>query len=255
MFTFVAFPSQLQAGIFNWGNLSDAGADVMFLDVEEDNAYPTSLFAPMPGSGSPTPVGNALVLDPQTFLSQATDGAHSIDSEFSTTLMVDPEKSIAEILITEFGDYTLGGLPGGLATAQVGASFFWQVLEIDGSPVNLPMQTQPLTVTTGGGPNGGIYTRPADDGITTPWQGYSLIEVDTYLDENFIDGNATKVSLLFDNALLTAADQYSSALIKKKGVEIEVNGDGFDNIPEPASFVLLGLGGLAIFARRNRVYQ
>ena len=55
------------AGVFNWGDISDPSGDVMFLNVEEDNAYATSLFAPLPGDGSPTAVGNSLIFDPQTF--------------------------------------------------------------------------------------------------------------------------------------------------------------------------------------------
>lgn len=248
----VVLPAEVNAGVFNWGNLSDPSGDVMFLDVEEDNAQSSSLFAPMPGDGGPTAVLDSLILDPQTFLSQATNGAHAIDSEFSTVLMVDPDKSIDNIFVTEFGDYSLGGLPAGLATAQVGATFFWQVLEIDGSVVDLPLQTQPLTVSTGSGPNGGIFQRPTDDGLTTPWEGLTLIDVDGYLDNHQIVGDATKVSLIFDNTLLTAADLYSYALIKKKGVTIEVTGDGFTNVPEPSSLVLLCLAGLAIVGQRRR---
>ncbi|NOY41926.1 MAG: PEP-CTERM sorting domain-containing protein [Planctomycetes bacterium] len=246
IFAFAAHPALVSAGVFNWGDLSDPGGNVVFLDVEEDNALPTSLFAPMPGSGSPNAVGNSLILDPQNFLSQATNGSDAIDSEFSTTLMVGPSYSIDDILISEFGDFTLGGLPGSLATAQVGASFFWQVLEVDGVAVSLPMQTQPLIVTTGGGPNGGIYERSIDDGIATPWEGYAQIDVAGYLDANLIVGDATKVSLLFDNTLLTAADLFSSALIKKKGVQIDVSGDGLVIVPEPASLALFGIGGLAL---------
>lgn len=256
LFTLVglAFDSAyVTAGVFNWGNLSAPGAQVMFLDVEEDNGLPNSLFAPMPFVGSPTAIGNTLVLDPQNFESQSTNGSHAIDSEFSTTLMVGPSYSIDEITISEFGDFSLGGLQGSFATAQVGASFFWQVLEVAGIAVSLPVQTQPLNVTSGGGPNGGIYERPIDDGIATPWEGSVFIDVEAYLAGNFILGNATKVSLIFDNTLLTAADQYSSAVIKKKGVEIDVNGDGLTVVvPEPTSLLLISLGGLAVLVRRRR---
>jgi len=240
------------AGVFNWGDISDPSGDVMFLDVEEDNAYPTSLFAPLPGDGSPTAVGNSLIFDPQTFLSQASDGSHAVDSELSTLVMVDPGSSIDDILITEFGDFSLGGLPGSLATAQVGASFFWKILEIDGSPVNLPLQTQALEVTTGAGPNGGVYARPADDGVATPWEGSAHIDVDGFLSDNLMVGNATKVSLILDNTLLTAADQYSSAIIKKKGVGIEVFGDDIIIVPEPTSLALISLCGLVLLGRRKR---
>jgi len=89
------------AGIYQWGNLNDPGAQVMFLDVEEDNGYNTSLFAPEPGSGSPTAVGNSLVLDPQNFLSQSSNGSEVVDSEFSTTLMVGLDSAIDTIMVDE----------------------------------------------------------------------------------------------------------------------------------------------------------
>jgi len=249
-------PTVASAGIYQWGNLNDPGADVMFLDVEEDNGYSSSLFAPEPGSGGPVAVGNSLLLDPQNFLSQSSGSSELIDSEFSTTLMVGFDNSIETIVVDEFGDYTLGGLPGSLATAQVGATFFWQVLEIDGFAVNLPLQTESLLVTTGNGPNGGIYDRPGDDGITTPWEGSAVIDVAGFLDANLISGDATKVSLIFNNTLLTAADEFSSAFIKKKGVKIDVYVENpFHVIPEPTSVVLLGIG-LCLFGRpRNRVRQ
>ena len=244
--------SVVSAGIFNWGDLHDPAGDVMFLDVEEDNGLLSPLFAPMPGTGSPVAVGNSLILDPQNFFSQSTDGSLVVDSELSTIVMADAGRMIEHIVVSEFGDYSLGGLPGGAATAQVGASFYWQVLEVDGAPVSLPLQTQSLQVSAGGGPNGGIYARPADDGVVVPWEGSILIDVEGFLTANLINGDATKVSLLFDNTLLTAADQFSSAFIKKKGVRIDVcMDDVIYVIPEPASVLLLGIG-LSMLGLRRR---
>ncbi|MCA9231527.1 MAG: PEP-CTERM sorting domain-containing protein [Planctomycetales bacterium] len=242
------------AGTFNWGDINDPGADVMFLGVAEDNGYSTSLFAPMPGTGSPVAIGNSLMLNPQNFLSFSSNSSHAVDSEFSTTLMVGMDNSIESIVVSEFGDHTLGGLPFALATAQVGASFHWQILELDGVGVSLPVQNQNLQVTTGSGPNGGIYYRPAHNGIATPWEGSAVIDVAGYLAANSLVGDVTKVALVFDNSLLTAADQYSSAFIKKKGVTIDVQvADPFNNIPEPASLVLLALGMVAFGRTRYRV--
>lgn len=239
------------AGIFHWGDLSDPAGEVTFLDVEEDNGFNSPLFAPEPGMGGPIAVGNSLLLDPQNFLSQSSGGSNLIDSEFSTTLMVDLGSSIDEIVVNEFGDFTLGGLPGGAATAQVGASFFWQVLEIEGSAVNMPVQTANLTVSTGAGPHGGIYDLPGDAGIATPWEGSVAIDVEGFLATNLIDGDATKVRLIFDNTLLTAADDFSSAFIKKKGVGIDVH--VHHDVPEPAGALLLGIGLSLLGVSRQRI--
>jgi len=242
----------VSAGIYHWGDLSDAGSEVTFLNVEEDNGYSSPLYAPEPGMGGPVAVGNSLVLAPQNFLSQSSGGSQLTDSEFLTTLMVGLGDSINGIAVNEFGDYSLGGLPGSLATAQVGATFYWQVLEIDGVAVNMPLQVNSMYVSTGGGPQGGLYDLPGDEGIATPWEGSAAIDVAAYLADNLISGAATKVSLIFNNTLLTAADGYSSAFIKKKGVGIDVFvNDPFHVVPEPASILLLGIGLVSLGSQRR----
>ena len=206
-------PATASAGMFHWGDF--AGTDVMYLDVTEDNLEPTSLFAPMPGLGGPMVIGNSLHLDPQGFASQSASSAHAIDSTLSTTIMAGPGGGIDNITVSELGDYSLGGLSGGQANAQVGAAFFWTVLEVDNMAVNLDTQTTNLILNTGSGPNGGRYDRPADDGVTTIWSGAAAIDLAGYLAGQQIDGSATKVMLRFDNTLQTAADDISTAFIKK----------------------------------------
>ena len=158
---------------------------------------------------------------------------------------------IDNIQIAESGDHTLGGLTGGQALAQVGAAFFWTILEINNAPNVQPVQSQNMNFTTGGGPNGGEYARPGDDGTAILWSGSAFIDVDGYLAANHIDGRATKVRLRFDNTLQTAADAVSNAFIKKKeigGVVITAN------VPEPASCLLLliATSSVVVASRRRR---
>ena len=239
------------AGTFNWGDLSDGG--IMYLNVEETNTQANALFDMNPGSGSPDVIGDQIFFDPQNFQSQSSGGgADLIDSTLTTTLMAPTGKFIDNIQIDEFGDHSLGGLPGGAAIAEVGAAFFWTILEIDNLANPQPTQTQNMLFTTGGGPNGGEYDRPGDDGTAVLFDGSVFIDVAGYLAEQSIDGRATKVRLRFDNTLQTAADAVSNAFIKKK----EINGIVITpNIPEPASIMLMliALVLTAAAARARRV--
>ncbi len=244
-------PTTVCAGVFHWGDV--AGTDVTFLDVTENNNEASALFAPMPGSGGPFAIGDTLHLDPQGFASQSVNNTTDLlDSQLSTTLMAGSGNSIESIAITEFGDYSLGGLAGGQANAQVGAAFFWTVLEIDNIAVSLATQATNLNLSTGGGVNGGEYSRPGDDGTSIIWNGVADIDVGGYLDSLQIAGNATKVRLTFDNTLQTAADDFSSAFIKKKGVDIDVNMKTNTGVPEPTTALLLGLGLAIVPCTRRR---
>lgn len=236
-----------QAGTFSWGDY--AGPDVMFLDVTENNGEATSLFAPEPGVGGPIITGNSLHLDPQGFASMSENGeADLIDSTLSTTIMAAPGRSLNDITIAEFGDYSLGGLPGGVASAQVGAAFFWTVLEVDNMPVSLSTQATNLILSSGAGLNGGMYSRPGDDGTAVIWNGVAQVDLGGYLSSQQIGGSVTKVRLTFDNTLQTSAEQGSTAFIKKKSIDIVVNPE----VPEPTTMALCVLGLAAIPCCRRR---
>lgn len=241
------------AGMFSWGDIFDPAGDVMFLDVTEDNAIATSLYAPEPGTGSPTALLNSIMLDPQGFQSQSSGGgSDSLASTITTTIMANPGQVINNINLQEIGDYSLGGTTGGVAAASVDAEFSWTILEIDNLPNVQPTQMQNLLVTTGSGPNGGAYARPGDDGTAVVWEGTVFIDLDAYLQSQNIAGSVTKVELSLVNTLDTSSDASSNAFIKKK----EIGGAVMlsVNIPEPASVALaaLALGGLLVGRRFSR---
>ena len=111
-------------------------------------------------------------------------------------------------------------------------------------------QATNLILGTGGGANGGQYDRPSDDGTAVIWNGIANIDLAGFLTSQNINGDVTKVRLRFDNTLQTAADDVSSAFIKKKSVDIVVT---TEMVPEPTSALLLVLGLTAMpWARRNR---
>lgn len=239
--------SPVEAGTFSWGDFS--GNSVMFLDVTENNDEATSLFAPEPGMGGPSVSGDLLHLDPVGFSSQSqNNSADFIDSTLSTVIMANPGGAIDLLKVTELGDYSLGGLSGGEANAQVGAAFFWTVLEVDNAPVSLATMTANLTVNSGSGANGGMYSRPTHDGVASIWQGTAMVDLNAYLASESLTGSVTKVRLRFDNSLQTSADNVSTAFIKKKSVDIEVNG----RVPEPGTILLMSLAAVTLPAVRRR---
>lgn len=231
------------AATINWGDKTSAGSDVVFQQVTENNAEPSTVFAP--AATGPTVSGNTLELHPVNFQSQASNGAHLIGSTLSTKIVAKPGESIGSIRIDEFGDYALGGLSGYEALASVGAAFFWRVTEVDGAAVSLPIQTASLAVT-----GGGMFERPTNDGTAIPWIGSVVLDVATYLLSQNISGSATGVTLRFDNTLQTAADQFSNAYIKKQGVDITVT-PGDPTIPEPTAAALLTIATIACCVRRR----
>ena len=242
-------PTTAIAGIFHWGDI--AGANVMFMDVTENNDEASTLFAPMPGVGGPIVMGDTLHLDPQGFASQASNNsADLIDSTLSTVIMAGPGGGINSLSINELGDYSLGGLIGGQASAEVGAAFFWTILEIDNAAVSMVTQATNLILGTGSGANGGIYDRPGDDGTAVIWNGIANIDLNGYLASQQIAGSVTKVRLTFDNTLQTAADDVSNAFIKKKSIDISVDTDTI--VPEPTTALLLGLGLAIVPCCRRR---
>lgn len=240
----------LFAGTFNWGDISDPVGDVMYLDIEENNAYATSLFSPEPGTGSPAAVGNAIRFDPQGFAAAASGGgSETTTSTIDMLLMARPGKTVNNLMIRELGDYTLAGLSDGVASASVGATFSWTILEVNNTPVVIPTQVEALQVTAGGGVNGGAFMRPANDGTAVPWDGAVLLDFDAYLMANSIAGSATKVLVEFQNVLEATSDNVSNAFIKKK----EIGGFAISaNVPEPASLLSLALAlAVAGISRRR----
>ena len=231
------------AATMNWGDKTTPTSDVTFLQVTEDNDEPSTVFAPI--ATGPTVSGNQLIFHPVNFQSQANNGADLIDSTLTTTIKAKPGATIDSIDIHEFGDYTLGGLSGYDALASVGAAFFWRVTEVNGAAVSLPTQIASAAFT-----GGGLYERPTNDGTAVPWSGNVVLDVAAYLLAQGITGDATAVSLRFDNTLQTAADQFSNAFIKKKGVDITVT-PGDPTIPEPTSAALVALAAVACGLRRR----
>jgi hypothetical protein len=237
------------AATINHGNF--IGDTVTYLNVTEFNAEPGPLFS------VPTVSGDTLEFDPVNFFSAANPGAgvDITDSELSTTIVADSGFFIENMLIHEAGDYTLTGVPGAFASANVGAAFFFQVLAVDGVAVgDGPVGSVSMQFTSGSGPNGGEFsTLTGDTGVSLPWEGTAFIDITSAMDASPYAGqDATSVRVVYENTLSTVAAANASAFIKKKvigGLTIQTN------IPEPGSVVLALLAGVPLVAvalRRRR---
>ena len=228
-----------------------SGANYSFTNITED---PTRLAVPVSSEAPPTfgqPVGgDSLSFPALAFKSSATGGMDLADSKLSMTISA---KSLAEgitdISLVEFGDYSLArtGTTSNPFT-QAKASGWVTIQEVNGSAI------APIVIPTIAGLQfDSQHTLPGSSlsDIASAWSGSLNFDVEQALKDHNITGLATKVSFSMDNTLYTSADAQSLAYIAKKGVTLTVTGS---EVPEPATFTLLGLGalGLAVWMKRKR---
>ncbi len=228
--SFIAAP--LPAAIMNYGDFM--GDNYTFVDVTEDNLE-ASLFYGAFSTG-----GDSLLVDPDGFAVQVNPGAGAalLDSELEMMIVPKGDASVDQIDFQEEGDYTITG--DGNVTAAI--SYFWQIVEVDDTPVD------PIS----GNGNGSFNTSTAGTGEL--WSlGFNidlaaeLAAAEAAAGQDFGD-RITMVNFRFDNTLTaTAADALSIAFIKKKqtsGIRITV--------PEPSTFLPLLLMSSALLARFRR---
>lgn len=214
--------------------LCSAAQASVFSDVSESTTPPGE-----ERFGDPTEVGDlALDFNPTNFKSLTTGpGSEIVDSQLSFTVSGVP---IIGIWIRERGDFALAGIGGSSAEASVSLTVFWEVEEVDGTPLGTPLNGEQVL---------DVGSFSLDDGVTGgAFFGEMMVEMDAFLAGEGVSGNATRVHVTLDNNLATAASAGAAAFIAKKDFDIEIH------IPEPASGSLAGLGliGLALATRRRR---
>ncbi len=227
--------STAQADIFSYGDF--AGSDFAFLNVTEGTgSVPNPLF------GAPIVSGNTLLFSPLDFESASTGagGVNITDGTLSTLIMATGSLGIQQIILEESGDYSLLGSGGAGTSATAAASWFINVIEVDGVAVN-PISLDASTVFAS------VNLADNGSGIAVVWDGAVTIDIAALLAANNIVGDATKVTFNMDNTLATTSEAGTSALISKKdqGVKITV-------VPTPSALVVLGLMGITGSRRRRR---
>jgi PEP-CTERM motif len=265
---FVSVISQpVLAAQINYG--SHMGTNVTYVNVTEDSGADE----PLPLFGSPTVTGNSIDFNPTGFDAESA-GADSDITDSNLVFMVTAKSGsrISKITLSESGDTTLTGnvAPGSMGTASaVFASGVLDIHEVNFMGIN--HISVPFSFTFN--PSGGTYFLGTDGGggpsFATEWNGSVMLDIDAILAANGIvvppgvidpDGGATKISIDMDNTLVAVSQVGTRSRIAKKdfsGVVIRSNvptePGGSPEIPEPATFVLVGLSVLGLgIARRSR---
>jgi hypothetical protein len=218
------------------------GSTVWFEDVREDSGTdPTPLY------GTPSVAGDSLDFDPVSFQSHSKGvaGVDVTDGALGLAIQAKPGLHIPYVDFAERGDYTLVGFNGD-AMATVSALFVVNIVEIDGTSVNVIALNRSMTFTPQGQYLLSNGVGPIQQGV---WEGQLRIDLDGALADRSISGHVTRVTIVADNTLTTATlTAENEAVIQKKDFSGLAIG-----VPEPATLSVLLVGTIVCsFARRIR---
>jgi hypothetical protein len=252
LFGFVAAPAI--AAPINYGDFT--GTTVMYLQVTEA-ALTTGDTEPLfgaPNGGNAILGSDTLDFNPTAFSANASgaDGNDKTDGQLTMMIRALDGNIIDQLLFQEAGDFDLTGL--GIendAFASVKASFFIDIIEVDGVGIN-QINLAPIQMVFT--PSNGDWTLLGDGGppqVAGTWTGSTLIDITQALvdaDEPFVNG-ATKVNVSLNNRLTALSATGTDAFIAKK----DADGLTITVTPEPGGGLLLALGLAALAARHRRI--
>ena len=238
---------------FDYGDY--VSGTVSFLGVKETTSE--DLATTEGWFGAPTAgLDDSLHFNPNNFAVQAdgTAGVDFKDSKLEFTIDAALGRDIDSVEFEEAGGFSLVGGDTG-TWVEVAAYGFLRiekiVLDDVEQDVTIVQDFQMLfkKVDPFGEPWGdGMFDAATDGYGSNAWEGELIIDVDQILIDAGVAGKATQVYFVMDNTLTAVNQDGTLSRIDKKladGLVITV-----PQVPEPATLVLLGLGGVLLRKRK-----
>lgn len=235
-----------------WG-LSPASADIAGTTVSYLNIYESSGTGDTPLYNTPVASGDTLNFNP--IFTAFADGSGGNASEMtngriSFDVQANSGNVINSLQFFERGNHNLLSF-GNAALADVSATIFIEVLEVDGAALHSPVN-EGATMTFN--PNADGQFLYDEFGISSgSWTGNAAHDLDALLSANGISysNGATRIHVEIDNTLLTLAQTDSQAYIAIQDLQISTT-SSLAPIPESASIpLLICTSGLFVFIRRT----
>lgn len=211
-----------------------AGSTVDFFGITEDSATDAT-----PLYGAPSAFGDTLVFFPSAFVSSSSEGSSDVtEGTLTVTVTAHHGFIIEKVSLFEQGDWTLSGVGTSDTFVDVSGSLSLEDLTFATGSYSDPLAVLPpgyhdLT----GGAGGGLFSGSAVVDLV----GLGLVGVKS-------------VDLTFTNVLESGSEAGTSALIQKKVVGDTTltiyTGNGGPVIPEPSTFAIWSLLGIAMVGGR-----